>query len=68
MSAFIIQMALMDIEIDQLKEETPNIILKATTTKEHIAEIEKRIQAMNEWAWGIINALSFTILPKWITT
>ena len=48
MSAFIIQMALMDIEIDQLKEETPNIILKATTTKEHIAEIEKRIQAMNE--------------------
>jgi hypothetical protein len=42
-AGFIVQVALMDMEFEKLKDVLPNITINTTTGREHVGETERKI-------------------------
>jgi hypothetical protein len=41
-AGFIVQVALMDVEFEKLKDVLPNITINTTAAREHVGEIERK--------------------------
>jgi hypothetical protein len=63
-AGFIVQVALMDMEFEKLKDVLPNITINTTAAREHVGEIERKIRVIKERARGTMAALSYLTLPK----
>ncbi len=66
-AGFIVQVALMDMEFEKLKDILPDITINTTAAREHVGEIERKIQVIKERARGTINTLPYLVLPKLVT-
>ena len=58
------QTALMDMEFEKLRDKLPNVTLNTTAAREHIGEIERKIQVVKERAMSTISILPYKLLPK----
>jgi hypothetical protein len=63
-AGFIVQVALMDMEFEKLKDVLPNITINTTAAREHVGEIERKIQVIKERARGTMATLSYLTLSK----
>jgi hypothetical protein len=63
-AGFIVQVALMDMEFEKLKEVLPNITINTMAAREHAGEIERKIQVIKERARGTMATLPYHTLPK----
>jgi hypothetical protein len=63
-AGFIVQVALMDMEFENLKDVLPNIMINTTASRERIGEIERKIQVIKERARGTMATLPYLTLPK----
>jgi len=59
-----VQTALMDMEFEKLRDKLPNVTLNTTAAREHIGEIERKIQVVKERAMSTISILPYKLLPK----
>jgi hypothetical protein len=58
----------MDIKFEKLKYILLDITINTTAAREHVEEIERKIQVIKEKAGGTINTLPYLVLPKLVTT
>ncbi len=63
-TGFVIQMALMDMEFENLRTMMPHVALNTTAAREHIGEVEQKIRVIKEKARGMFNTLPYKKLPK----
>jgi hypothetical protein len=63
-AGFIVQVALIDMELEKLKDVLPNITINTTAAREHVGEIERKIQVIKERARGTMATLPYLTLPK----
>ncbi len=63
-AGFIVQVALMDMEFEKLKDILPNITINTTAAREHVGEIERKIQVIKERARGTMATFPYLTLPK----
>jgi hypothetical protein len=63
-AGFIVQTTHMDMEFKKLRDKLPNIILNTTAAREHVGEIERKIQVVKERARSTISILPYKLLPK----
>jgi hypothetical protein len=63
-AGFIVQISMMDMEFEKLKDLLSNIALNTTATQEHVGEIERKISVIKERARGTINTLPYKMLPE----
>ena len=63
-AGFIVQVALMDVEFEKLKDVLPNITINTTAAREHVGEIKRKIQVIKERARGMMATLPYLTLPK----
>jgi FtsZ-binding cell division protein ZapB len=63
-AGFIVQTALMDMEFEMLRDKLPNITQKTTAAREHVGEIERKIQVVKERARSTMSVLPYKLLPK----
>ncbi len=63
-AGFIVQVAMMDMEFEKLKDMLPNVTLNTTAAREHIGEIERKIRVIKERGRGTINMLPYETMPK----
>jgi hypothetical protein len=61
---FNIQTALMDRELECLRDDIRGVILNTTATSEHVPEIERQIRVVKERARAIWSTLPFNAIPK----
>jgi len=54
----------MDMEFEKLRDKLPNVTLNTTAAREHIGEIERKIQVVKERAMSTISILPYKLLPK----
>jgi hypothetical protein len=62
-AGFIVQVASMDMEFEKLKDVLPNITINTMAAKEHVGEIERKIQVIKERARGMMATLPYLTLP-----
>ncbi len=63
-AGFVIQMALMDMEFENLRTMMPHMALNTMAAHEHIGEVEQKIRVIKERARGTFNTLPYKKLPK----
>jgi hypothetical protein len=63
-AGYIVQVALMDMEFKKLKDVLPNITINTTAAREHVGEVERKIQVIKERARGAMATLPYLTLPK----
>jgi hypothetical protein len=63
-AGFIVQVALMDVEFEKLKDVLPNITINTAAAREHVGEIMGKIQVIKERARGMMATLPYLTLPK----
>jgi hypothetical protein len=63
-AGFIVQVALMDMEFEKLKDVLPNITINTTAAREYVGEIERKMQVIKERARGTMATLPYVTLPK----
>jgi hypothetical protein len=51
-AGFIVQVTLMDMEFEKLKDVLPNITINTMAAREHVEEIKRKIQVIKERAKG----------------
>ncbi len=61
---FVVQLALMAMESEKLKDVLPNITINTTAAREHVGEIKRKIQVIKERARGTMATLPYLTLPK----
>ncbi len=64
MAGFIVKVALMDMEFEKLKDVLPNIMINTMAAREHVGEIERKIQVIKERVRGTMATLPYLTLPK----
>ena len=63
-AGFVVQVAMMDMEFEKLKELMNNMTLNTTAAREHVGKIERKIRVIKERARGTTNTLPYSIMPK----
>ncbi len=63
-AGFIVQVALMDMEFEKLKDVLPIIMINTTAAREHVGEIRRKIRVIKERARGTMATLPYLTLPK----
>jgi hypothetical protein len=63
-AGFIVQVALVDMEFEKLKDVLPNITINTTAAREHVGEIKRKIQVIKERARGTMATLPYLTLLK----
>ena len=63
-AGFVVQIAMMDMEFEKLRDMLPNVTLNTTAACEHIGEIEQKIRVIKERGRGTINMLPYETMPK----
>jgi hypothetical protein len=63
-AGFIVQVALMDMEFEKLKDILPNITINTTAARQHVGKIERKIRVIKERARGTMATLPYLTLPK----
>jgi hypothetical protein len=63
-AGFIVLVALMDMEFEQLKDVLPNITINTTAAREHVGETERKIRVIKERVRGTMTTLPYLTLPK----
>ncbi len=63
-AGFIVQVVMMDMEFETLKELMDNVTLNTTAAREHVGEIERKIRVVKEQARGTTNMLPYNTMPK----
>ena len=61
---FIVQTMMMDMEFEKLVDLLPNVTINTTAAREHIGEIERKIQVIKERARGTMNTLPYPQMPR----
>ncbi len=61
---FIVQVAVMDMEFEKLRDMLPNVTLNTTAAREHVGEIEWKIRVIKERGRGTINTLPYETISK----
>ncbi len=61
---FVVQVAMMDMELEKLRDMLPNVTLNTTAACEHVEQIEWKIRVIKERRRGTINTLSYETMPK----
>jgi hypothetical protein len=59
-----VQVALMDMEFEKMKDVLPNITINTTAAREHVGGIERKIRVIKERARGKMATLLYLTLPK----
>jgi hypothetical protein len=60
----VVQVAMMDMEFEKLRNMSPNVTLTTTAAREHVGEIEQKIRVIKERGRGAINTLPYETMPK----
>ena len=55
---------MMDMEIKKLVDLLPNVTINTSAAREHVREIEQKIQVIKERARGMMNTLPYPQLPR----
>ncbi len=63
-AGFVIQTALMDMEVEKLKTMMPHVALNTMAAREQVGEVEQKIRVIKERARGTFNTLPYKKLPK----
>jgi hypothetical protein len=63
---FVVQMMMMDMEFKKLVDLLRNVTINTTAAREHVGEIEQKIQGIKERVRGTMNTLPYSHLPKLI--
>ncbi len=63
-AGFVVQVALIDMEFEKLRDMLPNVTLITTAAREHVGEIERKIRVIKERGRGTINMLPYETMPK----
>jgi hypothetical protein len=63
-AGFVVQVAIMDMKFEKLRDMLPNVTLNTTVAREHIGEIERKIRVIKERRRGTINMLPYETMPK----
>ncbi len=58
---------MMDMEFEKLVDLLPNVTINTTAAREHVGEIERKIQVIKERARGTMNTLPYPQLPRLMT-
>ncbi len=61
---FVIQVAMMDMKFEKLRDMLPNVTLNTTAACEHVGEIERKIKVIKKRGRGTINTLPYEMMPK----
>jgi hypothetical protein len=61
---FVVQVAMMDMELEKLRDNLPNVTLNTTAARENVREIEQKIRVIKESGRGLINTLPYETMPK----
>ena len=51
-AGFIVQMSMMDMEFEKLRDLMPNVALNTTAAQEHMGEIGRKVRVIKERARG----------------
>ena len=57
----------MDMELDKLVTEKPNVIINTSADREYVAEVERRIRVVKERAQAMISVLPYKYIPDVMT-
>jgi hypothetical protein len=63
-AGFVVQVAMMDMEFEKLRDMLPNVPLSTTATHKHIGEIERMIRIIKERGRGTLNMLPYETMPN----
>jgi len=63
-AGFIVQTALIDMEFEKLRDMLPNVTLNTTAAREHVGEIEIKMQVVKERARSTMSIIPYKLLPK----
>jgi hypothetical protein len=63
-AGFVVQVAMMDMEFEKLRDMLPNVTLNTTAAREHVEEIKQKIRVIKERGRGTINMLPYETIPK----
>jgi hypothetical protein len=63
-AGFVVQTAMMDMELEKLKTVMPHVALNTTAAREHVGEIERKIRVIKERVRGKLNNFPYNKLPK----
>jgi hypothetical protein len=55
---------LMENEFEKLQNLVPILMINMTAAKEHIPEVERKIRLIKERGRGILNTLTFKMMPR----
>ncbi len=61
---FVVQVAMMDMEFEKLRDMLPNVILNTTAARKHTGGIERKIIVIKKRGRGTINMLPYETMPK----
>jgi hypothetical protein len=60
----VVQVAVMDMEFEKLRDILPNVMLNTTMACEHVGKIEQKIRVIKERGREMINTLPYETMPK----
>ena len=60
---FIVKLALMDKELNAVKEHLPHLGVNTTAAREHVAEIERELRQVKERVWCTSSEFPFHFIP-----
>jgi hypothetical protein len=63
-AGFVVQVAMMDMEFEKLRNMLPNVTLNTTAACEHVREIKRKIRVIKERGRGMINMLPYETMLK----
>ncbi len=63
-TGFVVQVAMMDMEFEKLRDMLPNVTLNTTAACEHVGEIKRKIRVIKERGRGTINTPPYETMPK----
>lgn len=63
-AGFIVQVVMMVMEFEKLKELKSNLTLNTTAACEHVGKIKRKIRVIKEQARGTTNTLPYSMMPK----
>jgi hypothetical protein len=63
-AGFVVQVGMMDMEFEKLRDMLPNVTLNTTAVREHVGEIERKIRVLKERGRGTIKTLPYETMPK----
>ncbi len=63
-AGFVVQIAMMDMEFEKLRDMLPNVMHNTTAACKHIEKIECKIRVIKERGRGMLNMLPYKTIPK----